>query len=100
MSFRALILSTWAGTRESQGPPVGTQAGRSTTVTLTQGHSPPHLPHPTRPVGLCLQKLLSALPFFQSLHIAHVLLLACPAPGIPLHTSAKGKLRQLWLTDT
>lgn len=40
MSFRALILSTWAGTTESQGPAAGTQAGRSTAVTLPEDPSP------------------------------------------------------------
>lgn len=39
MSFRALILSTWAGTMKSQGPAAGTQAGRGNCHS-TQGPLP------------------------------------------------------------
>lgn len=40
------------------------------------------------------------LPSFQSLHTAHLLPSARPAPGTPSQTSAEGKTRQHQLTDT
>lgn len=59
MSFRALILSTWAGTMESQGPTAGTQAGRQAEALLSLY---PRTPPPDLQVCDCRSFSLPGLP--------------------------------------
>lgn len=88
--FPALILSTWAGTTESQRPIADTKAVGA----------PPSLPRDPSP-RTCRYVLVEASASAAFLSFTNSLLPSvCPLSGIPLQTSTKGKLRPCQLIDT
>lgn len=90
--FPVLILSTWAGTTESQHPIADTKAVGA----------PPSLPGDPSPRThrYVIAEASASSAFLSEPPYCPLLPLACPLPGIPLHTSTKGKLRPCQLIDT